>query len=126
MFAAACLMVVMACGSAPTQTVGVIGRNRNVILAPEIESYRTSGMTAYDIVAHLRPEYLKNRGISNFSQSAPLTATVYVNGAAYGDIDTLKSFDAGIVTEIRYLSASDATTRFGTDHTAGAILVSTR
>ena len=30
------------------------------------------------------------------------------------------------VGEIRYMSASDATTRFGTNHIAGAIVITTR
>jgi len=125
-FAAACLIAVIACGSAPNHTVTAIPGHRDIIPTAEIDGYRTPGMTAYDLIAHLRPEYLRNRGINSFRQATAGTATVFLNGSAYGDIELLKSLDAGLVTQVQYLSASDATTRFGTDYTAGAILVSTR
>jgi hypothetical protein len=124
--AAACLTVALACGSAPNHTTGAIAGHRDVISAAEVESYRTAGMTAYDLVSHLRPEYLRNRGINDFTQTTAGTATVYLNGSPYGQLDALRSVDAAIVTQIQYLSASDATTRFGIDHTAGVILVTTR
>jgi hypothetical protein len=125
-FAAVCLMAVLACGSAPNHTVTAISGHRDIIPTAEIESYRTAGMTAYDLVVHLRPEYLRNRGINNFRSATAVTATVYLNGSAYGGIDSLKNLDAASISQVQYLSASDATTRFGTDHAAGAILVSTR
>lgn len=124
--AVACLIAVTACGSAPNHTVGAIPGHRDLIVTAEIESYRTAGMTAYDLIAHLRPEYLRNRGTDSIRRTSPPTATVYVNGSTYGEIDALKSIDAGIVTQVQYLSASDATTRFGTDNTGGVILVSTK
>jgi hypothetical protein len=125
-FGALCLIVVLACGSAPSHTVGVIPGHRDTIPGVEIESYRTPGMSAYDLIAHLRPEYLRNRGVSTFRAGVPTTASVYLNGAKYGELDALKSLDAAIVVQIQYLSASDAATRFGTDHAGGAILVTTR
>jgi hypothetical protein len=33
---------------------------------------------------------------------------------------------ADYIREIHYINASDATTRFGTDHVGGAILITTR
>jgi hypothetical protein len=41
-------------------------------------------------------------------------------------VDPLRSFKVGDVREARRLSASDATTRFGTGMTAGAILIVTK
>lgn len=114
------------CASTSTFPTARPAAHRDTLSMTEIDSYRTPGMTAYDLIAHLRPEFLKNRGINSFREKVPRTATVYLNGSPYGSIDALKSLNAGIVTGVRYLSAASATSQFGMDQTGGAILVSTR
>jgi hypothetical protein len=50
---------------------------------------------------------------------------IYVNGSFFGDADSLSSIQARNVREIRFLDARQATLRYGTDHTVGAIVVTT-
>ena len=51
---------------------------------------------------------------------------LYVNGARSGIPGTsLREIPAAAVIDILYLNAADATTRFGTGHDNGAILVRT-
>ena len=41
----------------------------------------------------------------------------------FGSLEALYSMHVNDVTHVRYLSPADATTRFGTGHAGGAILV---
>jgi hypothetical protein len=131
----AALVLATACGSAQTPvTTGMSGSRDNLGQA-EIQANRTSDMTAYELIAHLRPEYLRNRGQNTLrettSASGPPTynaptATVYLDNARFGDLESLKNISAESILRIQYLSASAATTRFGMDNSAGAILVFTK
>jgi outer membrane receptor protein involved in Fe transport len=56
----------------------------------------------------------------------PPRAEVYVDGVHFGDIESLKTISVTVLKRVEYLSAMDATTRFGTNNTGGAILISTR
>ena len=51
---------------------------------------------------------------------------VYVDGIRIGTVQALSGIPATNVREIRRLDTRDATTRFGTGHTAGAILIFTK
>jgi len=79
---------------------------------------------AYEVVQRLRPRWLRRRGASFTIQDAGL-AVVYLNGTRYGHPDLLRQIRADEITTIRFLSGTDATTRFGLNHDGGAILVST-
>ncbi len=49
-----------------------------------------------------------------------------MDGVAYGSIENLANLNAMSVREIRYLNATDATTRLGTGYVGGVILVTTK
>ena len=53
-------------------------------------------------------------------------AQVFVDGMHRGDLDVLNGMDVREVQEIRYHSASDATTRFGTGYPGGIIEIVTK
>jgi hypothetical protein len=89
--------------------------------------------SAYDIVRVLRPSMLTSRGITTArsqSQSRVWEADhgikVYLDGIRYGGVESLATIPANTVREIRWLSAGDATIRYGTGNVAGAIVVATR
>ena len=107
------------------------GKNQNVITAEEIA--QTSGMTAYDLIQHLRPNYLRTRGAVHGSPSADGTnhleaidVVVYLNETKFGGTDQLRQIAFSDIREIHSYSASEATTKWGTGHSAGAIQVLTR
>jgi hypothetical protein len=137
------LLVVLASGCAPasgaTETGSTARRSTSssVITAEEIAGVEVS--TAFDIVQKLRPQFLRGRGSTSTRSGAPegtgtagapaTTATqvrVYVDGALAGDVEALRRIAANSVRDIRYLSAADATTRYGTGHPVGVIEVRTR
>jgi len=98
-------------------------RDRTLITVEEIE--RNSATNAYDVIRSLRPAWLvpRSRSITNPEGGQ---VVVYVDGVRVGSPDELRNIPATQVKEARYLSAPDATTRFGTDHPSGAIEVVTQ
>lgn len=98
--------------------------SRNVITESEIASVNVG--TIYEVVQQLRPHFLQGRGQSSIQDPGSSAPVVYVNGVRYGSPDVLRSLRSMDVREIRYLSASDATTRYGTGHVGGVIEVTTR
>jgi hypothetical protein len=76
--------------------------------------------SAYDAILRLRPAWLRTRGGSEGD------IRVYIDGVNAGDTQRLRVMSLDRVREMRRISASDATTRWGTGHTAGAIEVITR
>ena len=124
--AALTLVVFGACGPAPVSNDPFAGRRRTVLLQDEISSSRSLGATAYDLIAQLRPEYLRNRGTVSINKQVQATAVVYVDGTKFGELESLRSVSAEHIFRVDYLSASDATTRFGSDHVGGAILITTK
>jgi len=81
---------------------------------------------AYDAIQRLRPRWLQSRGVSSMRTSTPEFAQVYLDNAPMGGLGALRQISVGDIRQIRYLDSRDATTRYGTGHGGGAILVSTR
>ena len=93
-------------------------RDRNLITAEELSGLSLS--SAYEAIRRLRPAWLQARG-----RSGP--PVVYRNNTRWGgDPRSLENIRIDDVSEMRFLSASDATTRYGTGFTGGVILVVTR
>ena len=108
----------------PAQTVrSPAGTRSDVITLDEIE--RSSVATAYDAVQRLRPAFLRTRGRGSIRFGAQ-QAVVYLDDTPIGGPDALRRINARDVMSIRYLRGPDATTRFGTGHEGGAILVTTK
>jgi hypothetical protein len=80
---------------------------------------------AYTIVQRLRPRWLSPRTQGTISNPEPSFAQVYLDNLRFGPIDALYRIDATQIDRIEYLSGLDATTRFGTGHDGGAIIVRT-
>jgi hypothetical protein len=99
------------------------GTNRNLITRPEISASR--GNTAYEVVQQLRPDFLRGRVSGSISGANDLPV-VYLDGTRLGDLEQLRSIPAAIILTIQLISASDATTRWGTGYPGGVIEVKTR
>ena len=85
---------------------------------PEAEIAGSQYQNALDVVQNLRPSMLITRGVE--------PVIVYMDDVRLGEPATLTNIPVGRVKEIRYLNARDATTRFGTGHSGGVILVTTK
>ena len=116
---------VIACAPAVTARPG---GNPSVITTEQIAN--SSAANAYDLIHGIRPIWLRSRG-QNTLDPSQLTSTstyaaVFVDGQRYGDINSLRSMSVYEIRQIRFLSGSDATTKYGTGYPAGVIEVITR
>ncbi len=100
----------------------------NLLTADQIAAANVR--TAYEAVLHLRPRWLTHSGATGGSH----TIRVVVDDVPYFDPSgfsaeggplALRAINATEVLEIRYLSADDATLKFGSGFSAGALLVKT-
>lgn len=75
---------------------------------------------AYEAVQRLRPGFLRARSTASRTTAYPV---VYVDGLRRGSPEVLRFIPAAEVAQVRYLSAVDATTRYGMNVEAGVIEV---
>jgi hypothetical protein len=80
---------------------------------------------AFEAVQSLRPLWLRTRGASSGGY-AEVQPKVYLDQMPSGTPEVLRSVRIDNIETIEYLRPADATTRFGTDHNGGAILVTRR
>lgn len=119
--AAAALLVLGACGGRPRH---VTPQDRNLITADEIA--RSNATNAYEAVERLRPSFLRTRGSQSLQNQEPPTPMIYIDGMRYGPLATLASVPAIGIVSIQYLSAIEATQRFGFGNEGGAIMITTK
>lgn len=113
-------VVLSACVSAGSSQVASRLPVSRVLRAEEIATIPVT--TAYEAVRQLRPQFLRStRGPGD---SAP-RVVVYVDGVRRGGVEELKRVPASLVLEIRFLTASEATTLYGTGHGGGALEIRT-
>ncbi len=117
-------LVPAACASASGGTKGAPKASRNVILEEEIQSIQATN--AYDVIRRLRPHFLQKSGPSTLGLGADDDIVVYIDDLKYGPVSMLSSISAISISRIERLSAAEATTRFGTGHPHGAIMIYTR
>ncbi len=110
----AAAVLAMACASGG-QTSGRSVGNRNVITAEELASLGGLG-DVYDAIQRLRSTWFRTRS----GTTAPV---VVIDNVRAGDLEMLRSISTQNVQQLRYISPSDATTRWGTGYTGGAIEV---
>jgi hypothetical protein len=113
------LIATAACAS--SSETGTQSRSHDTIGQAELSGLEN--LSTFDAVRRLRPNWLRARGQDSFRSAQ--TARVYLNGALFGEIGSLRNISVRTVTRIDFLDAREATLRFGTDHSAGALLVST-
>jgi hypothetical protein len=80
--------------------------------------------TAYEAIDRLRPRFLRPHATG--SRPATAYAVVFIDGVRRGALDILRTVAASSIMEVRYLTASDATTRYGLDVEGGVIDVKLR
>jgi hypothetical protein len=86
-----------------------------------VELTESNSRDALDAIRKLRPHWLSTRGQQSF-RTQP-TVRLYVDGVPRRSIEELRQIQPGHVRSIEYLNGGEATTRWGTGHAAGAIVV---
>lgn len=92
---------------------------RALLTEAEISSVDTP--TALDAIQRLRPQYLWTGRFR--PADYPM---VYVDGMFVGGVNALGDIASTTIREIRRLDALEATTRYGTGHPGGAIVIVTK
>ena len=123
-------LVVSACASSPdtpfggefeTSAAASQGNSRLIVRA---QLRPLVGRSACEAVETLNPRWLQPRGST--PASGPFYARVVVDGTVRGELADLYRISINDIETMRYLSASDATTRYGTGYLGGIIEVTTR
>jgi len=118
----ACVLALGTGCAAGSQTTGSRS-GPDVITQEEIQNSDESN--TLDLIRRLRPAWLRTRSPSRLGGEPAVEPVVYLDNVKYGAIELLRGLDVQILSEVRYLSGPDATMRFGTGHSGGAILVTT-
>jgi len=116
-FALALLLALLpACGTTGT-TEGTRSGGRNLINQSELTDL--PDQDALQAIERLRPRWLR--------QPLGRTPVPVINGTPQrsASMSVLRSIRVADVREMRYMSASDATTRWGTGFDGGAIIIET-
>ncbi len=92
----------------------------NVVGGEELTG--TGATNVYEALQRLRPQWLTSARIRRGGSGDELV--VYLDSNRYGTLTSLQQLSVGGIQEVRYYGASEATNRFGTGHTGGAIVVS--
>jgi hypothetical protein len=111
------------CASSGEQRERAPRGEQNVLTEDQIHA--GSYQTAFEAVQSLRPSWLRERARSvNNPQGAEVA--VYMDGVRLGGPRALHQVRIHNIATMEFMSPSDATTRFGTGHAGGAILIVTR
>ena len=114
LIAGACAPGAAGRGPAPSSTA--------VITRAELD--RVPGASAFDAIRQLRPGWLNRPLAPSGSGTSPIMA--YLDGQQWGTVNDLRNIPTEQIERIAFISAADATTRYGTGHQSGAIEVTTK
>jgi len=99
-------------------------RESSQITAKELEA--TQHQNAYDLIQSTRPRWLRGRGPQSFTDRGAGAVVIYLDGTRIGGASTLRRIMASDMEAAEFLTASEAMSRYGMNHSGGAILITTR
>ena len=99
------------------------GGSSTLIVRAQLEVL--TNRSAWDAVETYNRRWMQARRGSSFATGANY-ARVVVDGVVRGELDVLRQLNTANIETMRYLSASDATTKYGTGFLGGVIEVDTR
>ena len=121
---AVAIAVSTSCATAGGGSAPAAHHDFNLITEDEIAA--TPSSNAYEVVAKLRPNFLKTRGRTTINAVANDRAVVFLDGQYYGNLNTLRNLLATQIREIRYIGGTDAVTQYGMQYGGGVIAIKTK
>jgi len=114
------------------------GRDPELLTLEDFANYQAQD--TYTVIRRLRGNWLRTRGSSgtmtnietgqpnpNLGTNDESQIKIYIDGSLRPEgMEALRALPIADVREIRHMNARDATMMYGTDHGAGAILVTTK
>jgi hypothetical protein len=118
--------MVIAAGCSTTRAPGGARSDSGVLTQAQLEELGP-GISAYEAIQRLRPQWLRDRGMNSPSpQYADDTLpALHIDQTPY-PLDNLKSMRTTDIETMRFTAGIDATTRYGTGYVNGLIEVRTR
>lgn len=123
-----------ACASSGTasggtgSSTGARASSRDKVTSEEIMS--TPGSTAYDLVYHLRPDWLRSRGTATMVGGSQSQSTlVYLDGVKMGGLEALRTINSRGIQSIEWIPGNKAAmvlSDVGSAAIVGAIVFKTR
>ena len=110
--------------AAPLSAAAPQARERgspNVLTGDELRE--TQAANLWDALRRLRPQWLRARASSSLIGGDGDEPVVYVQEIRYGALRTLQQMNIDQVRRVEFIDGRDATTRFGTGHGGGVIMV---
>lgn len=98
-----------------------VAPNSDIIRRDELS--KSSALNAYEAVQRLRPQFFRSRGRTSIIRQQSTTPTVILDDRPLGDVSYLRDLAVSTIYEIRYLTASQAQTKYGSGYPGGAIVV---
>jgi len=96
------------------------------LTSQQLRELQTQYDNMYELVRSERPTWLQTRGNVSFQDPEAALPAVFMDGVEQGRPAALRRVNPSDVEEAEYLSARDATTRYGTGYPGGIIRISTR
>lgn len=83
----------------------------------------TGSANLWDALRQLRPEWLRGRAAASLISGEGDEPVVYLHGIHHGPVRTMQQMNIEQVRRVEFVDGRDATTRFGTGHGGGVIMV---
>jgi len=97
-------------------------RNANVISGEELS--KSGAQDVYRAIQMLRPGWFRSRARTSLGQGSSAEGlSVYFENTRYGPVESLQQLPVNGISEVRFLDPSEATNRYGTGHSMGAIVI---
>ncbi|HSH76371.1 MAG TPA: hypothetical protein VLA09_11855 [Longimicrobiales bacterium] len=121
--ACALFLALAAAGCSSTGGGGGGGGSPNMITREQFGDLPEG--TAFTIVQRFRSRWLRPRTQGGFNDPTPYYAEVFVDDLRFGPIESLQRISSTQIDRIEYISATDATTLYGTGFAGGIIKIHT-
>jgi len=95
----------------------------DLLTAEEIQRTSVDGLTAFDLLLRLRPEFVRPRLTVDGLRLGP--PGLLINGAPSAGLDELRNISAARIQEVRFVRATEAAI-YGSRFPSGVVLVSLR
>ena len=115
-FALALAFGIAGCASSGGSSSRPAGSSSTRIVRAELATL--PDMDAFLAIERLRPRWLQSRSGD--------IVQLYIDGSRRSNVRDLQTLRIGEVEQMEYMSSNDATTRYGTGHAGGAVLVTSR
>ena len=112
------LVLLASCAPAALPGSSAPGPDARVATRDEIVDSRLANLLEF--VRWHRPQWLRYSSADGWAHRG---VAVYLNGAWIGNEESLRDIASGLAASVRFIEGDEASARWGRDHEAGAIMI---